>query len=97
LAGIFFTRFLPGLRAAVTPFAGIAGVSPLRALLPAASASALWYAFLTAAGATFGRNWEAVRGLLDSANRALAAAAVVATLLLGVYFWRLLRERRRRP
>jgi membrane protein DedA with SNARE-associated domain len=97
VAGIFFTRFLPGLRAAVTPFAGIAGVSPLRALLPAASASALWYAFLTAAGAIFGRNWEAVKGLLDSANRALAAAAVVATLLLGVYFWRLVRERRRRP
>lgn len=97
VAGIFFTRFLPGLRAAVTPFAGIAGVSPLRALVPAASASAIWYAFLTAAGATFGRNWEAVKGLLDSANRALAAAAVVATLLLGAYLWRLVRERRRRP
>jgi membrane protein DedA with SNARE-associated domain len=96
VAGIFFTRFLPGLRAAVTPFAGIAGVPPLRALVPAAAASALWYAFLTAAGATFGRNWDAVKGLLESANRVLAAAAVVATLLLGVYLWRLIRERRPR-
>ena len=40
VVGIFLTRFLPGLRAAVTPFAGIAGLGPARALLPAAAASA---------------------------------------------------------
>jgi membrane protein DedA with SNARE-associated domain len=93
VAGIFFTRFLPGLRAAVTPFAGVVGVSPIRALVPAAAASAVWYVFLTAAGAIFGRNWDAVKGLLDSANRALAIAAVVATALLGIYLWRLMRSR----
>ena len=95
VAGIFFTRFLPGLRAAVTPFAGIAGVSPLRALVPAATASAIWYAFLTAAGAIFGKNWETVKRLLDDANRALVVAAVAATVGLGVYLFRLMRERRR--
>ena len=97
VGGIFFTRFLPGLRAAVTPFAGIAGVSPVRALVPAAAASALWYAFLTAAGAAFGENWEAVKGLIESANRALSMAAAVVTLLLGVYIWRLMRTPRSRP
>jgi membrane protein DedA with SNARE-associated domain len=97
VGGIFFTRFLPGLRAAVTPFAGIAGLSPARALVPAAAASALWYAFLTLAGAAFGKNWEAVKGLVETANRALAIAAVGATLLLGAYLWRLIRARRGRP
>ena len=27
-AGIFFSRFLPGVRAAVTPFAGVVGMRP---------------------------------------------------------------------
>ena len=49
-AGIFLSRFLPGLRAAVPPFAGVAGLSPARALVPAAVASAVWYAFLGSAG-----------------------------------------------
>jgi membrane protein DedA with SNARE-associated domain len=50
VAGIFLSRFLPGLRAAVTPFAGVAGLPPARALVPAAAASAIWYAFLAFAG-----------------------------------------------
>jgi membrane protein DedA with SNARE-associated domain len=94
VAAIFVTRFLPGLRAAVTPFAGVAGMSPARALVPAAAASAIWYAFLIGAGAAFGRNWDAVKGLIDGANRVLAIAAVVVTVLLGVYLWRLMKSRR---
>ncbi len=97
VAGIFLTRFLPGLRAAVTPFAGVVGMSPARALVPAAAASALWYTFLIAAGTAFGRNWDAVRRLVDSANRVLAIAAAVATVLLGIYLWWLIRSRRGQP
>lgn len=93
-AGIFVTRFLPGLRAAVMPFAGIAGVSPVRALLPAATASALWYAFLVVAGTALGRSWESVRALVEKANGALAVVAVAATFLLLAYLWRLSRARR---
>ena len=54
-AGIFLSRFLPGLRAAVPPFAGVAGLSPARALVPAAVASAIWYAFLAFAGYALAR------------------------------------------
>jgi membrane protein DedA with SNARE-associated domain len=93
-AGIFLTRFLPGLRAAVMPFAGIAGVSPLRALLPAAAASALWYTFLVVAGTALGKSWESVRAIVERANGALAAVAVAATVLLLGYLWRLSRARR---
>src|SRR5690348_2948668 len=45
--GIFFSRLLPVWRAVVPPFAGIAGVSPVRALAPLALASGLWYGGLT--------------------------------------------------
>jgi membrane protein DedA with SNARE-associated domain len=93
-AGIFVTRFLPGLRAAVMPFAGIAGVAPLRALVPAAAASALWYAFLVVAGSALGKSWESVRAIVEKANGALAAVAAAATLLLVAYLWWLARARR---
>ncbi len=86
--GIFASRFLPGLRAAVTPFAGIAGLGAARALLPAAIASAIWYALLAAAGYAVAENWSAVKRLVADANRLLAVAAVVVTLLAVAWIWR---------
>jgi membrane protein DedA with SNARE-associated domain len=88
VAGIFLTRFLPGLRAAVTPFAGIAGLGPARALLPAAAASAIWYAFLAYAGFALAANWMAVKAVVGDANRALGSLAAVAAVVIGVWLWR---------
>ena len=93
IAGIFASRFLPGLRAAVTPFAGVAGVPPLRALVPAAAASLLWYAFLAVVGYTLAANWESAKAIVADANRALGVAAVLATLVVAAWLWR--RSRRR--
>jgi membrane protein DedA with SNARE-associated domain len=85
---IFLSRFLPGVRAAVTPFAGIAGMPAARALVPAALASAIWYAFLAAAGYTVASNWEAVKALVGGANRVLGIAAVAAVLAIAFWVWR---------
>jgi membrane protein DedA with SNARE-associated domain len=93
VAGIFASRFLPGLRAAVTPFAGVAGVSRARALVPAAIASLLWYAFLAFAGYTLAANWEAAKRIVSDANRALGVVALVATLALALWVWRRARRR----
>jgi membrane protein DedA with SNARE-associated domain len=91
--GIFLSRFLPGIRAGVTPFAGVVGISPLRALVPSAAASAIWYAFLVAAGAVLGLNLEAAKGLLNSANRVLGLLSAVALLLAAIWLWRHHRRR----
>jgi membrane protein DedA with SNARE-associated domain len=93
-AGIFLSRFLPGVRAAVMPFAGVAGLSPSRALLPAAAASAIWYAFLAVAGYALAQNWEAVKAFVADTNRALAIAAVVLGTAAVAWLWR---RSRRRP
>jgi len=92
MTGIFVSRFLPGLRAAVPPFAGIAGLKAARALVPAAIASAIWYAFLAFAGYELAENWDAVKALVAGTNRALGIAAV----LLAVVGFVWLRRRSRR-
>jgi membrane protein DedA with SNARE-associated domain len=90
--GIFLSRFLPGLRAAVPPFAGVAGLPVARALVPAAIASAIWYAFLAFAGYELAENWAAVKSLVAGTNRGLGLAAVV--LAVVAFVW--LRRRSRR-
>jgi membrane protein DedA with SNARE-associated domain len=92
---IFVSRFLPGLRAAVLPFAGAVGVSPVRALVPAGIASAIWYAFLVGAAMSLGRNLESVRRFVEDANRVLSLVALVVTALFALWLWQRTRKRRR--
>ena len=88
MLGIFLSRFLPGIRAAVTPFAGVVGMSPWRALLPAATASAIWYAVLIGFGSFLGVNWETARAMVEDVNRVLAAIATLVTVAAVVWLWR---------
>jgi membrane protein DedA with SNARE-associated domain len=92
--GIFVSRFLPGIRAAVTPFAGVAGMSPLRALLPAVLASGIWYAALTAAGVALGLQWQAIRALVERVTGALGVVGLVVAVVAVAWLWRV-RHRRR--
>jgi membrane protein DedA with SNARE-associated domain len=91
--GIFVSRFLPGVRAAVTPFAGVAGMTPARALIPSASASAIWYAFLVTAGSVLAQSWPRAQALLADANRALAIVMASAVALVVLLWWRARRRR----
>lgn len=86
--GIFVSRFLPGIRSAVTPFAGVAGMPAARVLIPAASASAIWYAALVVVGSTLGLNWEKAKRMVDDVNRVLGLAALVAAAAIGYWLWR---------
>lgn len=89
LPAIFLCRLIPGVRAIVPPFAGLVGLSPARALVPIALASAIWYAFVTILGVTLGAEWDHVIGLISSANHWLALVGAGVLLLGGVwYLWR---------
>jgi membrane protein DedA with SNARE-associated domain len=96
IVAIFVSRFLPGLRAAVLPFAGVVGVPPLRALVPAGAASAIWYAFLVGAGMSLGKNLDAVRRAVEDANRLLSLVALVVTVFFAAWLWQRTRRRRAR-
>ncbi|MGE5232178.1 MAG: TerB family tellurite resistance protein [Deltaproteobacteria bacterium] len=97
LGGIFLARFLPGIRAVVPPFAGIVNLSPLRAGLPIALASAIWYGGVTYLGAELGANWDRISVILSGVNQTLGwIALVVVVLWLGTAWLRARRRRRER-
>jgi membrane protein DedA with SNARE-associated domain len=93
VAGVFLSRFLPGVRAAVTPFAGVMGMRPSHVLIPAALASAIWYALIVVVGSALGLHWAEVRSLVDDAGFALGIAGVVAVLALAFWIRRRVRKR----
>lgn len=93
VAGIFVSRFLPGIRAVVPPFAGLVGLSPLRTFVPMALASAIWYGGLIILATLIGTNWQRINQIILGVNRTLGIAALV---LVGVaVMWYLKRRSRR--
>jgi membrane protein DedA with SNARE-associated domain/uncharacterized tellurite resistance protein B-like protein len=93
VAGIFISRFLPGIRAVVPPFAGLVGLGPLRTLVPMAAASAIWYGSITILGTVIGTEWERINRIILGVNRTLGVVALV--LVAAVVVWYLRRRRRR--
>lgn len=92
--GIFFSRLLPVWRAVVAPFAGIAGLSPARALIPVALASGLWYGALTLFVVRLGTNLDVVVAEIGKVNRVLGISAfVVLVVVAGVVWWRMKKKR----
>jgi membrane protein DedA with SNARE-associated domain/uncharacterized tellurite resistance protein B-like protein len=93
VAGIFISRFLPGIRAVVPPFAGLVGLSAIRTLVPMGVASAIWYGGITILGTLIGSEWERINRIILGVNRTLAIVAVLL-IVTGVIWY--LRARRRR-
>jgi len=85
---IFVSRFLPGYRAVVPPFAGVAGLGPVRALAPVVVASAVWYGFLVWFAHRVGSDWTAVEAALRRVGWWLGAAALAASAVLAAALWR---------
>ena len=84
---LFASRFIPGVRALVPPFAGALRVPPVRAALAIAGASAIWYGTVSYLGFTLGGNWQRVLRLIVDYGRALAAVAAVFLVLGAVIWW----------
>jgi membrane protein DedA with SNARE-associated domain len=94
--GIFLSRFLPGLRAGVLPFAALNHVPPFKALWPAAVASFLWYAALIMAGSALGLAYDEVRASVARATSVLGALGVGIAVMALFALWRAGKQARAR-
>ncbi len=87
VSALFVSRFLPGVRAIVPPFAGALRL-PLRQVVPAmAAASAIWYGLIAWLGFRFGQNLEQLQAMIGSATRTSGLIAVGIVLLAGGVIW----------
>lgn len=90
-AALFYTRFLPGLRAVAPVFAGLTHQKPWLVATLLLVASAIWYGGLTWAGVLAGRNLDRILILQSRVNTLLAGVAVLVILLVA---WWWIRSRR---
>ena len=87
-AAVFFTRFLPGLRAVVPVFAGVTHQRPRAVVIPLAAASALWYGALVWAGTAAGHNLGRVQEALGRVNLWLLLGALAVGAGVARWWWR---------
>lgn len=91
-AALFLSRFLPGVRALVPPFAGAMKLPPGRTFVAIASASGIWFVFITWLAFQAGENWEVLYARMVTSGK---VAALIATgiVLLGAAVWYIRRKR----
>ncbi len=92
-AAFFLSRFIPGVRAIVPPFAGALHIKPFKPAIAIALASGLWYGLITFLAFRAGANWETLVSLLQRLGWGAALGASV--ILAAMVFW-LYRHRKRR-
>ncbi len=93
LLAIFMSRFLPGVRAIVPPFAGALRIPPLRAGAMIAIASAIWYGTVTVVAYRLGANWEQATARLAGYQRTIVIVAAIIAIVALLGWW--LRRRAR--
>ena len=94
LLAIFISRFLPGVRAIVPPFAGALKIPPVRAAAMIGLASGVWYGAITIVAYRLGENWERASQVLKSGQRSLVIG-VAAVVAIGLVVWAIRRRRGR--
>ena len=95
-ASLFLSRFIPGVRALVPPFAGALRLPAMSSLVSIAVASGIWYGLVSylafRAGAA---DWNALTGRISSVGRWIAVGAAVVLGIGALVWW--LRQRRSEP
>jgi membrane protein DedA with SNARE-associated domain len=92
LGAIALSRFLPGIRAIVPPFAGALRVGAVRAGLAMTVASSVWYGLITYFAYKAGANFDALKARMAEGQKWLGIGAAVI-VAVGVLLWWLRRRR----
>ncbi|HJU64606.1 MAG TPA: DedA family protein, partial [Gemmatimonadaceae bacterium] len=96
MLAIFLSRFLPGVRGIVPPFAGALKMRALPVAVAIVVASAVWYGLITYLAYRVGSSWETLQERIAGTSKwvAIGVSAVVVALVIG---WWVHRRTARQP
>lgn len=83
LPALFISRFLPAVRAVVPPFAGAMRLPALPVALAVATASGIWFAFITFIAFRAGSNWDALHATIVRSGKIIGLSAVALVLIVA--------------
>ena len=87
--GLFVSRFLPGVRAIVPPFAGAMRLPAFKVMLSIASASAVWFGLITFLAFRAGDNWDVVEHYLVRSGKVAGMIAIaIVVIVVGIWLWK---------
>jgi len=90
---LVLSRFIPGVRALVPPFAGALRLSPVSTIASIAVASGIWYGLISYLAFRAGADWNALMSMVTHYGRLSAIVAAVMVAVGGAVWW--LRHRQR--
>ena len=90
---LFVSRFLPGVRAVVPPFAGALRLPAWRVFVILAGASAVWYGAITVIAYRVGADWPTLQAKMRAWQHALVIGAGVVAVI-GLSAWLVMRRRK---
>jgi membrane protein DedA with SNARE-associated domain len=84
---LVLSRFIPGVRALVPPFAGALKLSPLSTIVSIALASGVWYGLISYLAFRAGADWNALTAMITHYGRLTALVAVGLVGAGAVVWW----------
>lgn len=86
-AALFLSRFLPGVRAMVPPFAGAMKLPALKVISAITVASALWFGLVTFLAFRAGNDWDQLQRQMASSGKAIGIAAVAIAIVIAAIWY----------
>lgn len=87
LPALFISRFLPAVRALVPPFAGAMKLPALPVALAVATASGIWFAFITFVAFRAGSNWEVLYATIVRYGKMIGFSAAGLVVLAAAILY----------
>jgi membrane protein DedA with SNARE-associated domain len=94
LGALFLSRFVPGVRAIVPPFAGAVRIPFLSTLAVMGVASGIWYGLVAWLAFRVGSSWDALQATLKQYGTIAAAVAIGIGLVAAIIWWSSSRAKR---
>lgn len=86
LFALFLSRFIPGVRALVPPFAGALKLPMIRSLVIMGLASGIWYGLIAYLAFRVGSDFEALQKAIGNYGK-IAAAVALIIVVIGATIW----------